>query len=191
MGAFDLGLCDEPRIPGSNTDIRTRQRHLHQSDISLGGLGLGYGGSFRVNVHEFTTGELESPRIPTCRGQTCAELLGTGVRNTQYQQAHTANMSLTILSWLSVSTSLGSISAICIPKHPLMGSAQIPWSPRHSVCGELRTGVGRVAVSGHQYIPGLSTFNPQRTPDNQYYNPYLNRFSQVYLDLRLTPGVWF
>ena len=88
----------------------------------LGGLGLGYGGSFRVNVHEFTTGELESPRIPTCRGQTCAELLGTGVRNTQYQQAHTANVSLTILSWLSVSTSLlESISAICIRKHPSMG----------------------------------------------------------------------
>ena len=156
----------------------------------LGGLGLGYGGSFRVNVHEFTTGELESPRIPTCRGQTCAELLGTGVRNTQYQQAHTVNMSLTILSRLSVSTSLGSISAICIPKHPLMGSAQIPWSLRTLVCGELRLGLG---VSPYRGISTPSSFDvqSQRTPDNQYYNPYLNRFSQVYLDLRLTPGAWF
>jgi hypothetical protein len=46
-------------------------------------------------------------------------------------------------------------------------------------------------LSGVSATLGMSTFNPQRTPDNDHYRPFFNRYSQVYFDLNLAPGAWF
>jgi len=165
---------------------------LSRSFPVLGGLSVGYGGSVRTNFHEFTTGELEAPKIASCRGQTCAELVNTGVRNSQYQQGHTTRLSLIVLPWLNISTSFGVYLSHLYPDASIEGVSNEtlePVSTRYAV--SYGFGVGLTPIQGVTTSLGLSTFNPQRTPANEYYEPYINRYSQVYLDLRLTPGAWF
>ena len=158
----------------------------------LQGLTVAYSGGIRVNIHEYTTGELSAPRIATCTGATCAELINTGVRNTQYQQSHSGSLSLGIFQWLSLSTSFGVYMSHLYPAAVIESTSYQPLEStdtRYAVSYGL--GAQFKVLSGVSTSVGMSTFNPQRTPDNDQYRPFFNRFSQVYLNMRLTPGAWF
>ncbi|MBV71190.1 MAG: hypothetical protein CMH52_07540 [Myxococcales bacterium] len=158
----------------------------------LSGLTLGYRGSFRLNIHDYTTAELSSPRIGDCRGETCAQFLNTGVRNTQYQQGHSFSLGLGLLDWLSVSTNIGVYlshlyAAVEADQDEFL--ALEPMDTRYAISYGL--GASLTLPLGMTMAMGVSTFNPQRAPNNTYYRPFFNRFSQVYLDLRFRPSMWF
>ncbi|MEE2756754.1 MAG: hypothetical protein VYA30_08825 [Myxococcota bacterium] len=158
----------------------------------LHGLTLGYRGSVRINFHRYTTAELSSPRIGDCRGEACAQFINTGVRNTQYQQGHSFSLGLGLLDWLRVSTNVG------VYLSHLYAAAETeqeefvalePMDTRYAISYGLGTSVS--LPHGMTMALGMSTFNPQRAPNNTYYRPFFNRFSQVYLDLSVRPSMWF
>ena len=158
----------------------------------LAGLSVAYRGGLRLNVHQFTTSETESPRLAGCRGQECARLLNTGVRNSQYQQSHAGSVSLTFVDWLSASVSVGAYLSHLYESSDLGEDeffALEPMDTRYAMSFGL--GLNATLPKGVTAGLGLSTFSPQRAPNNDFYRPFYNRFSQVYLDLRFRPASWF
>ncbi len=158
----------------------------------LSGLNLSYRGSARLNLHQYTTSELVSPRIADCRGETCAQFINTGVRNSQYQQGHNLNLGLSILDWLTVTSGVGVYLSHLYDSAPAVDteySALTPMDTRYAISYSVGTTVA--LPHGVSASLGLSTFNPQRAPNNTFYRPFYNRFSQVFLDLRFRPSMWF
>ena len=153
---------------------------------------MAYRGGIQFNVHQFTTSETESPRLAGCRGQECARLLNTGVRNSQYQQSHSGGVSLSFVDWLSASVSAGAYLSHLYASSDL-GSDEFfalePMDTRYAMSFGL--GLNATLPKGMTAGLGLSTFSPQRAPNNDFYRPFYNRFSQVYLDLRFRPASWF
>lgn len=152
----------------------------------LSGLTLAYNGSLRVNAHEYTTAEQETPLIPTCRGAACAELSHTGVRNTRWQHGHRVGFSLGLVDWLSIGAGAGLYVSHLYDLVPAEGAGAPTVEPAHerfaaSTDAELTFGPWRGASIGL----GVASFHPQLAPDQSRYAPFYNRYTQAYLDLRI------
>ena len=152
----------------------------------LQGLTMAYGGSARFNFHEFTTAGRDAPTIADCRGLQCAELVNTGVRNAWFQQAHTMSISLGLSSAWSVGTNGGVYVSHLHDSTAVDGVSNTPIEGtdiRYAVSYGLE--LGWQARKGVALGLGAATFNPQRAPNTEFYRPYFNRYTQIYLDLRI------
>ncbi|MCA9539518.1 MAG: hypothetical protein KC620_11560, partial [Myxococcales bacterium] len=152
----------------------------------LSGLTLSYRGVVRINSHEWTTSQRENTRLPSCRGIECAEGLHTGVRNVQWQHAHTGSVALAVLDWLSLSAQVGVVEQHLYPRADAEGITLEAVS--NTDTRYLAVWGGELTVSPLSMLEiglGLSTMNPQLAPDSTSYDPFYNRYSQLYLDLRL------
>jgi hypothetical protein len=155
----------------------------------IGDLSIGYHVRFTSFLHRYTTAELETPLIPGCaRSESgCEEFLNTGERNVRWRVQHGIDLSWDPLEWFGVSAGFEhfvdwlyafqgedpSLSAGTNEdtdrRYRSAFSAEAtftPWAP-------IQIGIG------------YSTISPQLAPDSTYYNPFYNRYSTLYLDLRL------
>lgn len=155
-------------------------------DAVLEGLTFGYTFRFTKTFHRFTTSETETPLIAGCRGEGCDRYLTTGARNASYRVSNGFDVALGITEWLDVSANFAvvvswlyddveddRVSLVTIP----------PTDNRYAL-------VGDIGLSFHPWKPldiglGATTVNPQLTPDGHHYAPFFNRFTALYLDLRL------
>lgn len=147
----------------------------------LSGLTVGYGFAFGVDFHEATTAQRVEPQI-----FAEARTANTGVRNTKWRMSHTGDVSLALLEPLSVSVSVGlHIHQL----HPAMDLGDYEPAPDREQ-RELLS-----ASAGLTYAPwralaigvGAQTFHDQLGSDGTRRDPLLNRFTNLYFDLRFTP----
>jgi len=151
----------------------------------LSGLSLSYGGSLRVNVNRFTTPQRDAPTIRTCVTQ-CDELVHTGVRNVRWQHGHRLGLGLSVLDWLAIGGGFGIYASYLYDSATVVDAAAPIVEPAHaryafSYDAELTVG----PFAGVSAGLGLSTFAPQLAPDQTTYDPFFNRYTQAYLDLRV------
>lgn len=153
----------------------------------LAGLSVSYSGSLRFNMHRYTTGgQLDAPRIATCQGIECAELRHDGVRNVRWQHGHRLGLALGIIEGLSLSAGAGVYVSHLYDGVAAEDASVVPVEPinsRYAASYDAELTVGPFA--GLSFGLGLSTFGPQRAPDQSIYDPFYNRFTQAYLDVRL------
>ncbi len=150
----------------------------------LKGLSLGYGFAMAADLHEYTTGEIESPRIPGCVID-CERHVNTGVRNTRWRMSHTFSVGLGIFDWLSLGAGAGVHTHWLHPAMAVEGQSFEPQddtSTRHYVNYDLEATV--TPFSGFAVGLGATTYNPQQQPDSAYYDPVFNRFTELFIDLR-------
>ncbi len=155
----------------------------------LDGLTLGYSLRFTKNFHEYTTGELDSPSVPGCfvgDSGSCDRFLNTGYRNASFRLSNGFDASLDLTSWLTFSADLAIIVSWL---HDDVDDERVshvelePANERYALAADL-------GFSARWWKPlevrlGASTFNPQLQSDGDRYAPFFNRFTTLYLDLRL------
>jgi len=155
----------------------------------LDGLTIGYSARFTKFFHEFTTSELESPLIPGCfvgSSGSCDRFLNTGYRNVSFRMSNGLDVALDIVSWLSFSADFAIIVSWLhddIEDERVSHVELEPQDERYALAAD-------VGLSARWWKPlevrlGAATVNPQLAPDGSRYAPFFNRFTTLYLDLRL------
>ncbi len=158
-------------------------------DEVLEGLSIGYTARFTKLFHNYTTGELDSPIVPGCfagSSGSCDRLLNTGVRNASYRLSNTLDLSLGLAEWVTFSTSFGIVVSWLyddVEDERVSHTELEPQDERFALVADL--GFSFQPAKPLEIRFGASTFNPQLAPDGSRYDPYFNRFTTLYLDLRL------
>ncbi len=157
---------------------------------TLGGdWSAGYHVRFNSYLHGATTAERETPLIPTCAssGQGCEAFVNTGLRNAQWRVQHGVDLSYQPLEWLGLSVAFEHIVDWLYPLEAddprVSWENESPTDLRHASAFEAEvtfTPWPALAIG-----VGYSTISPQLAPDSTYYNPFYNRYTTLYLDLRL------
>jgi hypothetical protein len=156
----------------------------------LKGLNLGY--SLRANpfFHRYSTAENESPSIPcAASSRGCDPYINTGLRNPFFRLQQSFNLSVGILDWLSVSVSYGILIdwLYSINKDNDQYETVLLNEPQdRRFFSVFEAQVTFTPMPAFQVGLGLSTFNSQLRPDSQIYNPLFNRYSMIFVDMRLS-----
>lgn len=155
----------------------------------LKGMVVGYSARVTGTFHRYTTSELASSRIRGCTGEVggCDEFYNTGRRNAMVRVTHFADISFRFLKWLGLSIAVGQAVDWLYPlgssPEEVSYQAQEPENKRWLTFFELV-----VAFQPWKMLEiglGYTSVHPQRAPDSAYYVPFFNRYSAVYLDLKL------
>ncbi|MCB9549699.1 MAG: hypothetical protein H6706_28160 [Myxococcales bacterium] len=153
---------------------------------------LGFSVGYRVGMtrffHEYTTGELDSPYLQGCRTAAvgCEPFLNTGVRNTRVRLSQSGSLSLSPWSWVSASAGATWLHDYL---HPATVPAEVNFEPqapqdtRTTLSWSLE--LAFVPFDALTIALGTSTTNPQRAPNGDNYDPFINRNTELALDLRL------
>jgi len=164
-------------------------RLSHTFSRVLDGLTLGYTLRFTKNFHEYTTAALESPSVPGCfvgDSGSCDRFLNTGFRNVSFRVSNGFDVSLDLNSWLAFSADFGIYVSWVhdnIDDERVSYTELEPMNERYALASDL-------GFSARWWKPlevrlGASTFNPQLQPNGDRFAPFFNRFTTLYLDLRL------
>jgi hypothetical protein len=152
---------------------------------------VAYRTRFSFLFHESQTAERDEPIINPlpgglCSPDSCGQFYNTGVRNAQYQFSHGGDVIYQPLEWFSFGISILQIFDFLYDLEPREDISHVPvrdTSTRH------RTFFGVEAT----FTPfdaleigfGAETLGPQLDSSSNYYFPLFNRYTALYLDLRL------
>jgi hypothetical protein len=158
-------------------------------DLGEGELSVGYHVRFSSFFHRYTTSELESPRIPTCSssGSGCDAFVNTGERNAQFRVQHGIDVAYEPLEWLALGTGFEHIVDWLYP----MSFDDPDISLVNDSPSDQRWASVFYFEATFTPIPaleigvGYETISPQLAPDSTYNNPFFNRYTTLYLDLRV------
>jgi len=145
------------------------------------------GGTGRL--HRYTTSQYESSVIPGCVGGSvaCDSFFSTGRRNAHSRLSNSIALSWQPLKWLGISTSFGLYLDWLYPVQSDDAVSNVPLDPTNRrVLMSTHIEVATKPISSLTVALGASTVNPALQPDSTYYTPFFNRYTTVYLDLRLS-----
>lgn len=157
----------------------------------LSGLTIGGSGSVTRFEHEETTARRDGPTIRGCSegAAGCDPFLNTGVRNAEWRLVGGLSLSLGVTEWMGLSTSASVIQDYLHDEltDPRTSLETVPQADTRELMSY------DVAASFSPPGPvnvtvGMATTNPQLAPDSTYYEPFYNRYTTFYLDLRLDLG---
>ncbi|PIE17084.1 MAG: hypothetical protein CSA66_06850 [Proteobacteria bacterium] len=167
--------------------VLPRARLSRSFDV-LAGLRLGYGVSLGKYFHRYTTAERDSPLISGCFNSPggCESHYNTGVRNVSWRIINSLDASLSVTDWLSFGAALSIYTSFLYDDVDDASVSLTPVEPtdtRHALYYDLS--VTLTPLTPLDVVIGAQTFSPQRKPDSSDYAPFFNRFTALYLDLRL------
>jgi hypothetical protein len=156
----------------------------------LGGLAFGYSARLTKLFHRSTTAEYVEPIIADCApgpNADCGRFVNTGFRNASFRLMHGLDVSLGLTPWCFVSVDLSGFVSWLYPtsfEDPRESfSPQAPTDVRHAVYTDL--GVSFLPWSPLEVRLGAYAFHQALAPDSTPYTLGVNRFSTLYLDVRL------
>ena len=165
---------------------------LSRSFDVLSGINLGYSFSVTKTFHEATTAQREEPNIAGCVGtaEGCETYMNTGARNSSWGLYNGFSLGVGFVDWLSMSANFGLLHSILYKQEDVEGELMSEWQP-----GDDDTNVRYIMLYGLELAAkpnpaltvaiGADTANGQLAPDSSYQKPFFNRYTAIYLDLRL------
>ena len=139
--------------------------------------------------HEYTTGQLEAPRLGACLGVECFRFMHTGVRNTSWTNSHILSVSYAPLSRLRLSA-LGGVGLSYL--YPLADVEGLPEDEgpdfRYATLTQLSAQVD--VVKGCSLRAGVENFYAQLRPDGTHQTFFFNRYANVFLDLVVSESLF-
>lgn len=163
----------------------------------LGGISVGYGFQALKWFNRSTTAERETPLIATCSATFgCDSFTSMGNRNTSWRLINAFDASVAFTKWVSLGATVVLYTDTLYPSvssDPATGTSanfvpQEPTDLRHLVLYELE--VAFQPMDGVELAVGTSTFNPQLAPDSARYAPFINRYTALFIDLRVELGAF-
>jgi hypothetical protein len=164
----------------------------------LKGLNVAYMGRWTYQFHESTTAQYDGSTIPSCNDPEspgCARFYNTGVRNAEDVLMHGPQLSLDITDKLSfasafvfvrsglydvepttIQTGMGPVSIGENAADPDVGARYAQWFTAE---------VSYQAIDFVGVSLGVSSLYPQLASDGTDRTPFINRFTNVFLDLSL------
>jgi len=159
----------------------------------LEGINLSYSLGFTKNFHEFSTAGSNDSKIDGgCAGQgaSCA-FMNSGVRNTSWALSNTFALDISFLEWLSVGANVGVLQAYLYDQGDNADMTSVNNSfgddsidKRYLMIYGLE--IATAPVPALSIAIGAETSNTQIGPDGTYNKPFFNRYTAIYLDLRLS-----
>jgi len=151
----------------------------------LSGLTLFYSLQGTKFFNKYTTSSRRSPLIPGCSGGACDPYLNSGLRNPEWRMANLGGISMEFTAWLGASASAGLVMDFLYPQ--VDSTSEVSYQPQE---GQDRRYVMVYELEVHaRPIPslgigvGASTVNPLLKPSSTYEDPFINRYTTVYVDL--------
>lgn len=192
---IDIGLGLEVTAPTSKaSQARTLLLGLGAGlDLSrsfdlLEGIQLGWTSRMARRFHRYTTSERATPLVPGCLSATggCDAFLNTGLRNSQWRMVHAASLQVSVTRWLSASVASGTVTdwLYGLADTPEAASFTPQEAPKARYASFFEASLGLSLGGAMDIALGLVTSSPQLAPDSSFYNPFYNRHSAVFLDLR-------
>ncbi len=152
----------------------------------LSGLTVAYSLQGARYFHEYTTAERELPLIPGCAGGGCERFLNFGVRNTEYRLTNAVALAMDFFPWLGISADAAVIVDWLYAQETVdervSFEPQEPTDQRYLMAYSVEL-YGKPMPSLGLAL-GMSTVNPQLKPDSTYQEPFVNRYTTFYFDLR-------
>ena len=154
----------------------------------LSGLTLSYVVQGTRNLNRYTTSERELPLIPGCLGSAgeCDRFYNTGARNAKWRLTNAAAISMDFFDWLGISADVAVVVDYLYKQEAV--DDRVSFEPQEPTDQRYYMSYG-VELYG-QPMPslslalGLSTSNPQLAPDSTPEKPFINRYTEVYFDMR-------
>lgn len=161
---------------------------LSRSFALLEGLVLGYNLRVTPRLFRYTTSERETPLVPGCNtagGSGCDAYLGTGVRNPALRLSQMVDASLRIVDWVGLSLVIGHAVdwLYSIGDSDLLPPPGGGQDNRYLTFFELTASFRPLNLL--EIGVGYSALHPQLAPDSTYYVPFFNRYSVLFVDLKL------
>jgi hypothetical protein len=167
----------------------------------LSGLSLGYNLGATKTFHEYTTVQREDSMIEDIKQsaivntRTMASYMNTGVRNASWGLTNMFTAGLEFVSWLGMGINVGVAHSFLYEFEDdyegLYGEDEVDISYENTDASNVRYTMIYGADLHSTPIPslsislGASTANPMLSPDSTYESPFVNRYTAIYLDLRL------
>jgi len=153
----------------------------------LKGLTVAYGLQGTRYLHEYTTAERDSPLIPGCNSPTgqCEAHLNTGDLNAAWRLMNLFSLSVDFTDWIGMSGAFAVITDYLYDSVDDERVSYVPTQPtgsRYAMLYEAELYAKPLPSLGVGL--GVSTVNPQLSPDSSREDPFINRYTALYLDLR-------
>lgn len=155
----------------------------------LEGLTLSYGFAAAKYFNRYTTMERERPLVATCLGDSveCGAFLHTGLRNPSWRLLNRFDVALDFLDWIGMRVGVGIVTDFLYPIEDR--DERVSFEPqkgtdlRHTMVYDLELTFRPLRAL--EIGVGASTANPQLAPDSSQRAPFFNRYTEIYVDLRL------
>ena len=139
-------------------------------------------------LNEYTTSQREVPLIPGCAAGLggCDRFVNIGLRNAEWRMVNALALSLDVFPWLGISADAAIVVDWLYAQEEL--DAQVSFEPqegtdqRYTMAYSLEV-YGKPMPSVGLAL-GMSTVNPQLKPDSTPHEPFVNRYTTVYFDVR-------
>jgi len=158
----------------------------------LSGINLGYSFSATKTFHEATTAQREEPNIAGCVGtaEGCESYMNTGSRNSSWGLYNGFSLGVGFVDWLSMSASFGLLHSFLYKQDDIEGEQMSEWQPGDEDVNTRYTMLYGLELAARPnpavtVAMGANTANGQLAPDSSYQKPFFNRYTAIYLDLRL------
>jgi len=152
----------------------------------LKGLTLFYSLQGTKFFNEYTTSSRKSPLIPGCSGGACDPYLNSGLRNPEWRMTNLGGISMEFTDWIGLSASAGLVMDFVYAQETQDPS--VTFQPQEGQDDRRYTMVYEVEVHTRPMpslgiAVGASTVNPQLRANSTYEDPFINRYTTVYVDL--------
>ena len=186
-GASTAHVPLSPASRAASTIVRLDQSLTASGRVS--GLALSYTLRGTKFFHEYTTGQLQSPRLGACKGVECFRFMHTGVRNTDWSNAHIVALSITPWSRMRLSALSGvGVSYL----YPLTSVAGLPEDEgpafRYATLTQVSAQID--ITQGFSVRTGVENYYAQLQPDGSRQTFFLNRYANVFLDLVVSDALF-
>lgn len=158
----------------------------------LEGLNLSYGFRFTKFFNRYTTTQREASLIDhmgACTGSSggCGAYWNLGQRNVSWRLTNAFDLGFDPLRWLGARATFAVLTDFLYEatetREDVSYEPQRSTDNRHALFYELE--IYATPIPALEIGIGLSTLNPQLAPDSKHYAPFFNRYSVLYLDIRL------
>jgi hypothetical protein len=159
----------------------------------LAGINLNYGFSATKTFHESTTSMNEEPNIAGCVGAAggCDSYMNTGVRNASWGLSNSFGLGIQFVEWLGVSGSVALLHSFLYEQKDASGEYDMSEGVGGDGGSDVRYAtmynleIAATPMPALTIAIGADTYNAQLAPDSTYEKPFFNRYTAIYLDLRL------
>jgi len=154
----------------------------------LSGLTLAYVVQGTRFFHDYTTSQREVPLIPGCAAGLggCDRFVNLGLRNPEWRLTNAVALSMDFFPWLGISADAAIVVDWLYAQEEV--DPQVSFEPQEGT-DQRYTMAYSVELYGKPMPSvglalGVSTVNPQLKPDSTPREPFVNRYTTVYFDVR-------